>query len=467
MSPFSHSFRPLRVAVIGSGPSGFFAAEELLQFAGHKAEVDMFDALPTPFGLVRGGVAPDHQKIKSVVKVYEKTAARPGFHFFGNVEFGRDLHMDDLRRHYDAAIFAVGARADRHMEIPGENLVGSVSATSFVGWYNAHPDYRDLQFDLSCDAVAVVGNGNVAMDVTRILAVDPAELERTDIADYALDALKKSGIRTIYLLGRRGPLQAAFTNPEIRELCELKGADLIVDPQELELDAESQKDQSVGRANVTAVNNVNILRQQALKPAGKQAKKVVVRFLVSPVEIFGEGGRVKALKIEKNALFRDKDGSLRPRGTKQFETLNVGMVLRSVGYMGVALPGLPYDERKGIIPNQKGRAIDTKTLHVLHGLYVVGWAKRGPSGVIGTNKPDSIETVHELLKDFSGRPLPEDPHKTEEAVIATLRGRGVQFVDYAAWQKLDRIELEKGRPRGKVREKFSRVSEMISALKEA
>lgn len=450
---------PLQVAIIGSGPSGFYAAEELLSQQNLKVSVDMFEALPTPYGLVRGGVAPDHQKIKTVTKVYEKTAARAGFRFFGNVTFGKDLFLKDLQKHYAAVIFAVGAKSDRKMEIPGEELAGSFSATQFVGFYNGHPEYRSLQFDLSCQAVAVVGIGNVAIDVTRILATNTDELAKTDIAEYALAALKKSKVKKIYLLGRRGPAQAAFTNQEIRELCELPGADLVVDPKEVELDELSKEDLLNGVGGVIAKNNVQILAEHSQKGTGNQDKKIILRFLVSPVELLGENGKVTAIKLEKNQLVRGNDKALKPKGTGQTETLPVGLVFRSVGYKGVPLPGLPYDERKGILPNQAGRVVDPITKKQIPGLYVVGWAKRGPTGVIGTNKPDSIETVKKLLEDFSSTPSTKS-----EDILATLQSKNIRYVTFEEWKKLDAIEIETGKSKGKVREKFTTIEEMLSAL---
>jgi len=454
--------RPLRVAVIGSGPSGFYAAEDLLTQKDFKATVDVFDRLPTPYGLVRGGVAPDHQKIKTVTNFYEKTAARPGFRYFGNVDYGTQVTLDELKAQYDAVIFAVGAKSDNKMGIPGEDLKGSEAATVLVGWYNAHPDYRDYKFDLSEERVAVIGNGNVAMDVVRILGQDPEELAPTDIAEYAVQALRKSRIKEIYLLGRRGPAQAAFTNPEIQELCELKGTDLVVDPREVDLDPVSKDCLAKGEGGPKAKKNVDILIAQSKKGSGAQPRKIFVRNLVSPVEILGKDGRVAALKLEKNMLVRAEDGSVKAKGTGQYETLPVGLVFRSVGYKGVALPGLPYDSRKGTIPNEFGRVIDPQTKTAIPALYVVGWAKRGPSGVIGTNKPDSVETVRKLIEDYKGKPAADG--KSADAAAAFLAGKGLKAVSFADWKRLDKIEVENGRKKGKIRDKFSTIPEMMQAL---
>ncbi len=452
----------LKAAILGSGPSGFFAAEELLNQTAPKISVDMFDRLPTPFGLVRGGVAPDHEKIKTVTKVFEKTAAREGFRFFGNVEFGRDLQLGDLQKFYDVILFAVGAKSDRKMNIPGEDLEGSFPATEFVGWYNGHPDYRNLKFDLSCERAAVIGNGNVAVDVTRILARDPRTLKSTDIADYALQALKESRIKEIYMIGRRGAVQAAFTNPEARELCDLPGADLIVDPKELELDELSKASLESGEGGSKPKNNLNILMEHSMKQPSGNPRKIVLKFLGSPKEILGKSGKAAALKLEKNRLVKDAQGNIAAEGTGEFETLPVGLIFRSIGYRGTRLPGIPYDEKKGTIPNLEGRVIDPQFKQI-PGIYVVGWAKRGPSGVIGTNKPDSIDTVHKVLEDWRDGKVP-----FRESDLSTipkwLESKGIQYITFEDWKKLDAIEITNGKADGKTRKKFTNIPSMLEAL---
>lgn len=455
----------------------------------------MFDRLPTPFGLVRGGVAPDHAKIKTVTKIYEKIAAHPRFRFFGNVEFGQDIFLKDLQNIYGATIFAVGAKSDRKMGIPGEELDGSYPATIFVGWYNGHPDYKNFNFDLSSKRVAVVGNGNVAMDVTRILAVNPKNLQTTDIAGYALEALKKSNVEEIFLLGRRGPAQAAFTNPEIRELCELDGADLVIDPKEVDLDELSIKSLEKGAGGLTAKNNARILKEQSQKPSKNQPKKIIVKFLVSPIELIGKDGKVTAIKLEKNKLYLEKDGSLRPKGVGEYETLPMDLVFRSVGYKGVPLPDLPFDNKNGTIPNEMGRVMQPENKEIIPGLYVVGWAKRGPSGVIGTNKPDSIETVHKLLEDYlknmihnpqsqNARDLAYVPDNQDtplenqtgsqeakaqdfwqEDVLQLFTERKIEYITYEDWKILNQAEIEQGKKQGKEREKYTTIPEMLSAIK--
>jgi len=463
--PGTSYHHPLRVAIIGSGPSGFYAAARLQDEEGLIVEIDMFDRLPTPFGLVRGGVAPDHPKIKSVTKVYEKIAAHPSFRFYGHVEFGSDLQRADLARHYHAIIYAVGAQTDRRLGIPGEDLAGSHPATEFVAWYNGHPDYRHLQFDLTQESVAVVGIGNVAMDVARILARSIAELRQTDIADYALDALAHSKVTTIYILGRRGPLQAAFTNPEIKELGEMEEADVVVGPDEISLDPLSQAILDRGE-DKTAAKNLEYLREYARRPLSGKPKRLIFRFLVSPVELIGTH-RVEAMKIVKNELVDDGRGGLKARPTDQFETIPVGLVFRSVGYRGLALPGVPFHEPWGTIPHDRGRVLtQLNGGQPVPGDYVVGWIKRGPSGIIGTNKPDSIETVESLLEDLKAGKLMDPPDPSRAALERLLRDRGVRYVTFDDWLYLDQLEQQRGQAEGRPRIKFTDVEEMLHLVEE-
>jgi ferredoxin--NADP+ reductase len=443
---------PAHVAVIGSGPSGFYAADALLK-AHRPIRVDLFDRLPTPYGLVRGGVAPDHPSIKAVVKVYERTAAHPSFRFFGNVRLGRDLLVEDLAARYDAWVYAVGNEADRHLGIPGEHLRGSHSATEFVGWYNGHPDHTHHTFDLSASSVAVVGVGNVAMDVARILTSDPERLAGTDIATYALEALRRSRVREVYVLGRRGAAQAAFTPPEIKELSEV--ADLVVRPDDLEIDPELN---AADLCETNVQKNVAFLREVATNgPAGGR-RTVRLRFCVSPAAVLGQD-RVTGLRIEHNTLAHGRGGVV-ASGSGVYEELAVGLIFRSVGYRGVRIPGVPFDERAGVIPNDEGRVVDPETRRVLPRQYVVGWAKRGPSGLIGTNKGDSNATVQHLLAD-----LPAEARAEEPGVERLLEERGVAFTTFAGWKKLDALELERGKTAGKIREKLVDLDEMVSVAR--
>ena len=463
--PLGTQANPLRVAIIGSGPSGFYAAAHLQAQADLTVEIDMFDRLPTPYGLVRGGVAPDHQKIKSVTKAYDRIASDPNFRFYGHVEFGKDVTHAELAAYYHAIIYAVGAQTDRRMGIPGEDLSGSHPATEFVAWYNAHPDFADHKFDLTQENVAVIGLGNVAMDVIRILARTPDELTETDIADYALDQLKHSSVKNIYVLGRRGPAQSAFTNPEIKELGELDDASVIVAPNEVTLDPVSRQYIDSGVDKV-ANKNVEILKGFAAQGDTGKPRKIIMRFCVSPVEIIGTD-KVEAIKVVKNELVPDEKGDLKAKPTDQFETIPVGLVFRSVGYKGQAVPGVPFDDRSGTIPNNLGRVLTApKTGEQVIGDYAVGWIKRGPSGIIGTNKPDSVETVNSLLEDFrAGKvlsPATPDRSKLEEL----LKSRNIQYVTFADWHFLDTVEQERGEFRSAPRLKFSKVDEMLQAIKE-
>ena len=465
MSEVGTSSHPLRVAIIGAGPAGFYAAGHLLQKQKEVVvEVDMFDRLPTPHGLVRAGVAPDHQKIKSVTRVFDKTADHPGFRFFGNVDFGKHLTLDDLKAHYHQIYFSTGAQVDRRLDIPGEDLEGSYSATDFVAWYNGHPDYRHLSFDLSQEGVAIVGVGNVAVDVARILCRTPEELAQTDIADYALEALRESRVKNVYMLGRRGPAQAAFTNVEVRELGELIGADCYVWPEEAELDALSAAELEANPER-TRSRNVEIVQDFAGRERTDKPKCLTIRFLVSPVELLDDGsGHVGGLRLVKNELYATDAGRLRPRATDRFETLPVGVVFRSIGYRGVALPGVPFHEPWGTIPHEKGRVLDKHGGVPVRGLYVGGWIKRGPTGVIGTNKADAVDTVEAMLEDVAqGQHLtPSAPHP--DSAEATIREHQPQYFSYADWQRIDELETNLGAEQGRPRVKFICAEDMLEAL---
>ncbi len=456
--------RPLRVAIVGAGPTGFYTADHLLRNPEVVVEVDMFDRLPTPYGLVRLGVAPDHQKIKFVTNAFDKVAASPRFRFYGGVEFGKDVTLADLQAHHHQIVYCTGAQTDRRMGIPGEDLTGSHPATEFVAWYNGHPDYRDCAFDLSQESVAVVGVGNVAADVVRILCRTPEELATTDIADYALEALRKSRVREVFLLGRRGPAQAAFTNPEIRELGELADADITAIPQEVELDPLSRAavERSQDRATL---KKVEMLREYARRAPTGKSRRLILRFLVSPVELISDGaGRVAAMRLVRNELYATSTGALQPRATDRFEELPVGLVFRSVGYRGVPLPGVPFNESWGVILNDKGRVLDPDTKQPIVGEYAAGWIKRGPTGVIGTNKPDAAETVECMFEDLARGAVLEPTRPEAAAAEALVRQRQPNYVSYTDWLKLNQIEVARGRAQGRPRVKLTSVEEMLAAL---
>jgi ferredoxin--NADP+ reductase len=464
MTPLATDTNPLRVAIFGSGPAAFYAADYLLKQTAIVVQVDMFDRLPTPFGLVRYGVAPDHQKIKSVTRVFDKIAAHPRFRFFGWFGYGQEISLADLKGFYHQMLFATGAPTDRHMGIPGEAFAGSYPATEFVAWYNGHPDYRECQFDLTQERAAIVGVGNVAIDVARMLCRSPEELATTDIADYALDALRASRVREVYLLGRRGPAQAAFTNPEVKELGELADADVFVPPEEAKLDDLSRAELEHGKDPLTQ-KKVEILQAYALhKPTGK-SRRLWIRFLVSPVELMGNAaGQVVGMRLVKNVLAKTEAGTLTAKATDQFETLPLGLVFRSVGYRGLPLPEIPFNDRWGVVLNEKGRILDPNTKQPLVGMYTSGWIKRGPTGVIGTNKPDSVETATCMLEDAAQgltlKPLHPDPGSVEQFV----RARRPNYFSYADWLKLDELEIARGQAQGRPRVKFTSTQEMLAAL---
>jgi len=457
--------KQIRVAVIGSGPAGFYACEHLFKKDEHDFSIDMYDKLPTPHGLVRSGVAPDHQKIKSVTRVYDKIASNEKFRFFGLVEYGKHITMEDLKKHYHVIVFATGAQTDRKMNIPGEDLEGSHTATEFVAWYNGHPDYRDYNFDLTQERVAIVGVGNVAVDVARILCRTEDELMQTDIADYALEALKKSRVKEVFLLGRRGPAQAAFTNPEVRELGNLDDAHAITRIEEVELD-EFTRELLEKKEDRSAVKKIEILNSYSEDIEFEKSRKLHIRFLVSPVEILGDKeGHVKAVKLVKNELYRTQDGSLRPRATKEFEELPVGLVFRSIGYHGVPLPDVPFHDKWGVIHNEKGRVLDSETGEHVQGIYSTGWIKRGPTGVIGTNKLDSAETVQCIVEDIvSGNILsPATPHP--DRVLELIRERQPDYFTYEDWLRLNELEISRGEKQGRPRVKYTSIEEMLDAVK--
>ena len=462
--------RPIRIAVVGSGPAGFYTAGHLLKQSrdgahpkGHRhtVEVDMFERLPTPWGLVRSGVAPDHPKIKSVTRIYEKTAAHPRFRFFGNVELGKDISRDELARRYHAVVYATGSPADRPLQIPGEDLPGSHPATDFVGWYNGHPDFCDHDFGLTTTRAVVIGNGNVALDVARMLTLTHDELAQTDIADHALSALDASEVKEIVVVGRRGPAQAAFTNPELLELGDLADADVIVDPEELER-ALAVEDPNM---DPTSERNVSVLRDYAGRvPTGK-SKRVVLRFLLSPIELIGDGDGLRSVVLARNALQAGEDGRLRAVPTGETETIEAGLVMRAIGYRGRPLPGVPFDERSATIPNEGGRVLGPDGPHVpfrVHpGEYAVGWIKRGPSGVIGTNKKDAQETVDALLGDLAAGTHLDPSEPDPQAIEELLRERVPALVTYEGWREIDRHEQALGEPRGRPRVKLTRIEELL------
>jgi ferredoxin/flavodoxin---NADP+ reductase len=451
----------LRVAIVGAGPAGAFAAAQLLRH-GNRWEIDLFDRLPTPWGLLRAGVAPDHHEIKRLDASFDRAVFGAGCRFFGNVAVGVDVSHAELAEHYSAVVYAVGAQTDKSLGIPGEELPGSLPATAFVGWYNGHPDFRELEPDLSSGTAVVIGNGNVAADVTRILLLETELLERTDAAEHALAALRDSSVERVVVLGRRGPAQAAFTSAELRELGLLPGVDVRVDPAEIELDPVSQ-DWLTREGTFTARRNVELLREFAARPPRRDAKRrIELRFLRSPVAIHGTD-RVEAVEVVRNEIYRAEDGTVRarPAGDAEAETIPCGLVLRSVGYQAVPLPGVPFDERRFVLPNDRGRVLDPVTGEPLRGVYAVGWIKRGPTGILGTNKRDAEETASCLVEDAHAGLLRE-PASGRDALDALLAAR-TDVVTIEGWRAIDGHELDRGRTEERPRVKLATREELLAA----
>ena len=459
MSDTGTAQNPLKIAVVGSGPSGFYATEALFK-SDVDVEIDMYERLPVPYGLVRSGVAPDHPKLKQAMQVYAKIAETPNFNYFGNVTVGSDIPVDVLKSCYHAVIFTCGAETDRKLGIPGEDLSGSYTATEFVGWYNGHPDYRERSFDLSHEVAVIVGQGNVAADVSRILAKTRGELEHTDIAEHALDALDQSNIKDIYVIGRRGPAQAKFTSKELKEFGELEDCDAIVDAEELQLNPESQAELE-DKSNAGNKKIYDLFQSFAAKSHAGKTRRVHFTFLKSPVEILGDG-RVEKVRLEKNALSGPAMGQS-ARGTGEFIELETGLIFRSIGYRGLPLEGVPFDDKRGVFSNTEGRITDNGT--PVPGLYVAGWIKRGPTGIIGTNRADSVATVKSLLDDVEM--LTSGGVKAgKKAAIDYLQQNSVRFIDFSDWKRINESEIARGTPNGKPREKFTYIQEMLDVLEE-
>jgi ferredoxin--NADP+ reductase len=462
MAQLGSEINPLRVAIVGSGPSGFYAAEALIK-SDIDVKVDMLERLPSPYGLVRSGVAPDHPKLKQAILLYDKIAQSPEFNLIANVTVGKDISVDELRDSHHAIIFTCGAESDRKLGIPGENLAGSYTATEFVAWYNGHPDYRERQFDLSNEVAVIIGQGNVAADVARILSKTVDELKHTDIAEHALDALAKSKIRDIYVIGRRGPAQAKFTPKELREFGELEDCDAIVDPSELELNAASIKELEE-KSNVGSKKIYDLFQKYADQAtsglaSSRKARRCHFQFLRSPVELLGDS-KLERVKIEYNQL---SGGPFKQsaRGSGEFYELEIGILFRSIGYRGVPIEGVPFHDSWGIFPNEDGRI--TENDEIVPQFYTAGWIKRGPSGIIGTNRACSVATVASLLADLNTLDTSEQKAGAE-MLYPMLDSRNVRYLNYQEWTKIDLKEVERGEPRGKPREKFTFINEMMAVL---
>ena len=446
--------KPLRVAVVGAGPSGFYATEALIK-SDLTVEVDLVERLPAPFGLVRNGVAPDHPKLKQAIGTYQKIAQTPGFNYIGNVTLGRDIQPHELRATHHAVIYTCGAETDRRLGIEGEDLPGSHTATEFVGWYNGHPDYRDRSFDLSTETAVIIGQGNVAIDVARILAKSVDDLKHTDIAEHALDALAQSRIKDIYVIGRRGPAQAKFTTKELREFAILDHCRAFIDASELVLNPASSAEVADVKGKV-AGKNLELFKQFSQTADGGQPRTCHFTFLKSPLRLEGDG-RLQRIVLEKNELSGETFAQS-ARGTGETSVLDCGLLFRSIGYRGIEIPGVPFHERWGTFPNNAGRVTDGEGGDVIAGVYTAGWIKRGPSGIIGTNRACAVETVQSLLADLDNL---ETERAGASALYKILDERGIKYLDYPRWEKIDAAEIKRGEPKGKPREKYTRVDEML------
>jgi len=456
MSNLGTERNPLRAAIIGSGPAGFYAAEALIRSKSVVA-VDMFERLASPFGLVRSGVAPDHPKLKEPIYVYQRIAESPQFRFFGNVTMGRDISVPELKACYHAVVFAHGAQTDRTMGIPGEHLAGSHGASEFVGWYNGHPDYRDLSFDLSHETAVVIGQGNVAIDIARILAKTADELRRTDIAAHALEVLAKSRIRNIHIIGRRGPAQAKFTHPNLRELGELADCDPVVNTHDIELNAAS-REELADRSNRATLKSYEVLQAFTARPSSARHRRIHIDFLKSPIELKGSS-RLEGVVVVRNRLTGEPSRQIATE-TGETDELACGILFRSIGYRSVPLAGLPFDDARAVIPNRDGRVTDGG--NIIPGLYVAGWIKRGPTGIIGSNREDSVLTVNAILADLPH--LDACPSDGAERLEALLEDRAIRVVSYADWKKIDAAEVQRGETAAKPREKFIRLDDMLDVI---
>ncbi|MGV9826424.1 FAD-dependent oxidoreductase [Gordonia sp. NPDC003429] len=451
----------LHIAIVGAGPAAFYAAEELVRRP--QISVDMFDRLPTPYGLVRAGVAPDHAATKGVEKTFAITAAKRNFSYFLNVEVGTHITHDELLARYHAVIYAVGAPTDKRLGIEGEDLPGSLPATEFVAWYNGHPDYADLDVDLSGERAVVVGNGNVALDVARILVTDPDVLARTDIADHALARLRDSNISEVVLLARRGIAQAAYTNSEFLALGDVDGVDIVIDPAELALDPVSEAAESDGTLDSTIATKVRLAREFAERPTTPGNKRIVFRFLASPVEISGESGKVEKLTCVRNTYAQTGENMAVTPTAERFD-LDAGLVLRAIGYRGMPIADVPFDAAHSVVPNSEGRVQTAADGDIIPGLYVTGWIKRGATGGIGRNRMCGQETAQSLIADFIAGTLPQ-PTASRDDVPELVADRGARRVDLAGWKSIDAAERDAGKQAGRRRVKLVRITDLEDAAR--
>jgi ferredoxin--NADP+ reductase len=446
----------LRLAVIGAGPAGIYASDLIIKAQrDFDVSIDLFDLLPAPYGLVRYGVAPDHPRIKGIIRALYEVLDRGDIRFFGNVKYGVDITLDDLKRHYNAVIFATGAIKDADLNIPGIDLDGSYGAADFVNWYDAHPDFP-LTWPLNAKQVAVIGNGNVALDVARILVKLPEDLLSTDIPEHVYEGLKKSPVTDVHVFGRRGPAQVKFSPLELREALHVNGVQSIVYDEDFKFDEGSEKALESNNQIRVMVKTLQDLKENPQPP---QERRLHLHFFHSPVEVVGENGKVSAVRFEKTKL----DGTGNVVGTGEMVEYPVQAVYRAVGYFGSEIDGIPFDHSYGVIANQEGRVVDSAGSHI-PGVYCTGWIKRGPVGLIGHTKADAIETIGHLIQDQGSWWKPSEPDEAQ--ILNTLRQRGVDFMDWSQWLRVDLEEKQQGQKRGRERLKLHDRKQMMAISKE-
>jgi ferredoxin--NADP+ reductase len=454
-------FAGLRVAVVGSGPSAQYAAQAIMAQAG--AQVDMFERLPVPYGLIRSGVAPDHEGTKGIVNVFRSLGRKKGFRLHLGVEVGNHISHEELLEHFHAVVYAIGAARGRALGIPGEDLPGSNSATEFVAWYNSHPDFVSQEFDLAHKRAVIVGNGNVALDIARFLVGEPEGLAATDVSEHALDTLRTGHVEEVVILGRRGPAQAAYTNTEFVQMLDDDNFDVVIDPRDVELDPVTAAALEGGTLDPVRALKVELAQRAAQTPPLGGRKRVVFRFGVSPLELLGDA-RVEQVAVARNRLVADPDGFIRAVPTDEVETIKAGLVLRSVGYTGSPLDPLPFDETTGVMPNIDGRVVDPASGDPLTGVYVTGWIKRGPSGGIGSNRKCASDTVGHLLDDFAAGTVPA-PARDGDALEQLLTERQPDRLDFSGWTAINKAERAAGIASARPRKKFTTVAEMLEAAR--
>ena len=446
----------LRLAIVGAGPAGIYAADLIIksELRDFDVSIDLFDLLPAPYGLVRYGVAPDHPRIKGIIRALYEVLDRGDIRFFGNVEYGKDITLDDLKTHYNAVIFSTGAVKDANLNIPGIDLEGSFGAAAFVNWYDAHPDF-ERSWDLSAKEIAVLGNGNVALDVARVLSKPADAMLSTDIPDNVYQGLRASQATDVHVFGRRGPAQVKFSPLELREAVHIEGVDTIVYEEDFQYDEGSQKAIDSNNQTRVMVKTLEELRSNEITGA---KRRLHLHFFSAPVEILEQDGKVAGIKIERTEL--DGTGNVKPTG--EFREFPIQAVYRAVGYFGSELSEVPFDEKAGVIPNDKGRVLDSDGKHI-HGVYATGWIKRGPVGLIGHTKSDAIETIAQIIEDKNNWWQPASP--SEDSITDLLTSRKIEFVGWPEWLRIDAEEKRLGEAQERERIKLVEREDFLTVAK--